>query len=130
MHDTLHRANVSVGVDGVVSASEVRVRIPVLRAQLGLSQRRLAALTGLRPDTVSALERGDAQGIRFETLSRLCAVLQCTPGELFELVDDGHNVPVFGGDDEDDIIRNRLRESGHNLIDGPSFLQALRDGHA
>ena len=114
----------------MVSASEVRVRIPVLRAQLGLSQRRLAALTGLRPDTVSALERGDAQGIRFETLSRLCAVLQCTPGELFELVDDGHNVPVFGGDDEDDIIRNRLRESGQDLIDGPSFLQALRDRRA
>ena len=117
-------------VGGVVSASAVRVRIPVLRAQLGLSQRRLAALTGLRPDTVSALERGDAQGIRFETLGRLCAVLQCTPGELFELVGDGHNVPVFGGADEDDIIRDRLRESSQELIDGPSFLQAVRDGLA
>ena len=117
-------------VGGVVSATEVRIRIPILRAQLGLSQRRLAALTGLRPDTVSALERGDAQGIRFETLGRLCAVLQCGPGELFELVDDGHNVPVFGGDDEDDILRARLRESSRDLIDGPSFLQALRDGRA
>ena len=101
-----------------------------MRAQLGLSQRRLAALTGLRRDTVSALERGDAQAIPFETLGRLCAVLQCAPGELFELVDDGHNVPVFGGDDEDGILRDRLRKSSRDLIDGPSLLPALRDGRA
>ena len=114
----------------MVSATEVRVRLSVLRAQLGLSQRRLAALAALRPDTVSALERGDAQGIRFETLARLCAILRCEPGELFELVEDGHRVPVFGGDDEDDILRKRLRESETELIDGPTFLEALIDGRA
>lgn len=114
----------------MVTAAEVKVRLPVLRAQRRMSQRQLAALTGLRPDTVSALERGEAQGIRFDTMVRLCEALGCTPGDLFELVDDGHRVPVFGGDDEDDIIRERLKEAEGELIDGPSFLRALIDGRA
>jgi hypothetical protein len=60
--------------------------------------------------------------VMFETILREIRALPeglSTAG--FELVDDGHNVPVFGGDEEDDIIRNRLRERGHDLIDGPSF---------
>ena len=109
----------------MLSATEVKLRLPVLRAERRLSQRQLAFLAGLRPDTVSALERGDAQGIRFDTVARLCEALGCTPGDLFELVDDGHRVPVFGGDDEDDIIRERLREADAELVDGPSFLEAL-----
>ncbi len=109
----------------MVPTAEIRVRLPVLRAQRRLSQRQLAALAGLRPDTVSALERGEAQGIRFDTLARLCEVLGCAPGDLLELVDDGHRVPVFGGDDEDDIIRERLKHADGTLIDGRSFLEAL-----
>ncbi|MBI3977700.1 MAG: helix-turn-helix domain-containing protein [Chloroflexi bacterium] len=58
--------------------SRVRVRIPALRAERRLSQRQLAALAGLRPDTVSALERGESAGIRFDTLARLC-VAQTSP---------------------------------------------------
>ena len=112
----------------MVPAAEIRVRLPILRAQRRMSQRQLAAIAGLRPDTVSALERGEAQGIRFDTLVRLCEALGCTPGDLFELVDDGHRVPVFGGDDEDDIIRERLKHADGRLVDGPSFLAALLRG--
>lgn len=114
----------------MVPTTEIRVRLPVLRAQRRMSQRQLATFTGLRPDTVSALERGEAQGIRFDTIARLCEVLICTPGDLFEVVDDGHRVPVFGGDDEDAIIRERLHEVGGDLVDGPSFLRALIEGRA
>ena len=110
--------------------AEVKVLLPVLRARKRMSQRQLAALAGLRPDTVSALERGKVHGIRFDTMARLCEVLDCKPGDLFEFVDDGHRIPVFGGDDEDDVIRGRLGETDKNLIDGPSFLQALITGRA
>lgn len=102
----------------------VRVRLPLLRAQRRLSQRQLAALAGLRADTVSALERGAAAGIRFETLARLCEALDCGPGELLEVRGDAHHVPTLGGPDEDTLIRERLAESGRR-VDGASFVGEL-----
>lgn len=102
----------------------VHLQLPVLRARRRLSQRQLAALAGLRPDTVSALERGAATGIRFETLASLCEALGCGPGDLLEVRGDGHEIPTLGGPDEDDLIRQRLREPGRP-VDGPSFLESL-----
>jgi putative transcriptional regulator len=104
--------------------SSVRLRLPVLRAERRLSQRRLAALAGVRPDTVSALERGASAGIRFDTLARLCDALDCDPCELLQLERDAHQVPVLGGPDEDDIVRQRLKEPGRR-VDGPSFVAEL-----
>ncbi|MGH2350157.1 MAG: helix-turn-helix domain-containing protein [Chloroflexota bacterium] len=104
--------------------TSVRLRLPVLRAQRRLSQRQLAALAGVRADTVSALERGDSAGIRFDTLAGLCEVLECQPGDLFELERDAHRVPLLGGPDEDEIVERRLREPGRR-VDGPSFLAEL-----
>ena len=102
----------------------VRSRLTIVRAQRHLSQRRLAALAGLRPDTVSALERGKSAGIQFDTLARICEALECEPGELFEYEPDSHRVPLLGGPDEDEIVRQRLREPGR-IVDGPSFVAEL-----
>ncbi|SRR5579883_381360 len=104
--------------------SQIRFRLPELRARRRLSQRQVAAAAGVRPDTVSALERGAVRGIQFETLARLCEVLGCEPGELFELDRDPHVVPVLGGPDEDGLIAARLAEGGPR-IDGPSFVAEL-----
>ncbi len=104
--------------------SRLHLRLSVLRAERRLSQRQLAALAGVRPDTLSALERGESAGIRFETLIRLCDVLGCEPGDLFELASDGHQIPVLGGPDEDDLVRQRLQEPGRR-VDGASFLAEL-----
>ena len=102
----------------------VRIALPTVRARRGLSQRQLAALAGLRPDTVSALERGASAGIRFDTLARLCEVLGCDPGDLLEIDRDEHRVPSVGGPDEDDLVRSRLR-AAEPRIDGPTFLAEL-----
>jgi putative transcriptional regulator len=107
----------------------VRLRLPVLRAERRLSQRQLAALAGVRPDTVSALERGQSAGIRFDTLARLCDVLGCEPGEIFEFERDSHQAPVLGGPDEDEIVRQRLRDPGRR-VDGASFVaELLKETH-
>jgi putative transcriptional regulator len=100
------------------------VTLPTLRMRRGLSQRQLAALAGLRPDTVSALERGESTGIRFETLVRLCDVLECAPGELLEIDFDEHRVPTLGGPDEDELIRGRRSDAGEQ-VDGPTLLASL-----
>jgi putative transcriptional regulator len=104
--------------------SSVALHLGILRTRRRLSQRQLAALAGLRPDTISALERGESTGIRFDTLARLCDVLGCEPGDLLTMEDDGHEVPVLGGPDEDDLIRRRLSEVG-TRVDGPSFVAEL-----
>lgn len=110
---------------------KVILRLPLLRAMRRLSQRQLAALAGVRPDTISALERGDSAGIRFDTIARLCEVLDCEPGDLFELEADFHKVPLLGGPDEDDLVRHRLAQTGRR-VDGPTFvteLIELAEGH-
>ncbi len=107
----------------------IELALPRLRARRRLSQRQLAALAGMRPDTISALERGDTRGIQFDTLARLCEALGCTPGYLllFEPADD-HEVPVLGGPDEDELLTQRVAELDRApRVDGPSFLAALLD---
>src|SRR5947209_9976986 len=102
----------------------IRLRLSTLRAARRLSQRQLAACAGVRPDTISALERGQTAGIQFETLARLCEVLDCSPGDLFELERDGHVVPVLGGPKEDTLLRDRLHDQAPR-VDGPSFVAEL-----
>lgn len=105
----------------------ISVELPSVRIGRRLSQRQLAALAGVRPDTISALERGETHGIQFETLARLCEVLHCTPGDLLllERIDE-HAAPVLGGPDEDSLLSRRLAEMDRApRVDGPSFLAAL-----
>ena len=106
--------------------SQLQLRLAALRARKRLSQRRLAAVTGLRPDTISALERGQTRGMQFETLARLCEALDCHPGELFAIETDDHAIPVLGDPDEDALIAGRLRDhDAGNRIDGPTFVAEL-----
>ncbi len=112
--------------------SAILLRLAELRHRRRLSQRALAAIAGVRPDTISELERGVSQGIQFETLARLCAALNCAPGEFFELRSDTldqHEIPVLGGADEDEILSARLRlaqSAAQRVVDGPSFLAELQ----
>ena len=102
----------------------IQLRLLQVRAERGLTQRQLAAIAGIRPDTVSALERGESAGIRFDTMAGLCEALDCEPGELFARDRLEHRPPRLGGQDEETIIRGRLDEWGPR-IDGESFLAAL-----
>ena len=104
----------------------IHVTLSRIRERRRLSQRQLAAIAGMRPDTISALERGKSTGIQFETLARLCDVLDCEPGDLLDVERDrdAHEVPVLGGPDEDAILEERLRSRG-KVVDGPSFLAEL-----
>lgn len=108
--------------------SKIKFVLPMLRKSHRLSQRQLAALAGVRPDTISALERGQSTGIQFDTLARICEALNCQPGDLFELELDEHEVPVLGGPDEDEILRQRLRQPGRT-VDGSSFVAELMRQH-
>jgi len=105
--------------------SQIQLRLAGMRARKRLSQRQLAAVTGLRPDTISALERGQTRSTQFETLARLCEALDCHPGELFAIETDDHAIPVLGGPDEDALIAGRLLDDAGKRIDGPTFVAEL-----
>ena len=90
--------------------SAISAQLGQLRVAQGLTQQQLAERTGLRRDTISALERGKSQGIEFDTLARLCDALGCMPNDLLELGPTSHVAPILGGEDEDAILLARLAE--------------------
>lgn len=61
----------------------------------------LAALSGITVANLSVLKNGRARAIRFSTLTTLCDVLQCQPGDLLEvLATPGPDVGTTAPDDD------------------------------
>ena len=63
------------------------VRLDVMLA-LRKMKSGLAEVIGLSEQNLSALRSGKAKGVRFSTLSAICDVLDCQPGDLLEFVDE------------------------------------------
>jgi putative transcriptional regulator len=64
------------------------VRLDVMLALRKMKSKELAEAIGLSEQNLSALRSGKAKGVRFSTLSAICDVLDCQPGDLFEFVDE------------------------------------------
>jgi len=63
------------------------VRLDVMLALRKMKSKELAEAIGLSEQNLSALRSGKAKGVRFSTLSAICDVLDCQPGDLLEFVD-------------------------------------------
>ena len=64
------------------------VRLDVMLARRKMRSRELAERVGITEQNISLLKSGKVKGIRFETLARICAALDCQPGDLLEAVED------------------------------------------
>lgn len=62
----------------------VVVTLDIMLARRKMKARDLAQRIGLSETQLSLLRTGKVRGMRFDTLSKLCAVLECTPGELLD----------------------------------------------
>lgn len=62
----------------------VRVTLDAVLAARGVRAKDVAARIGLSETQLSLFRSGKVRGIRFETLSRLCAALGCRPGDLLD----------------------------------------------
>ncbi len=62
------------------------VSLDVMLARRKMRSRELAERIGLTEANVSLLKSGKVRGVRFETLSRICEVLECQPGDLLQWV--------------------------------------------
>ena len=60
----------------------IQVTLDEMLARRGMKARELAAKIGISETQLSLFRSGKVKGIRFRTLAKLCAALECTPGEL------------------------------------------------
>jgi len=58
------------------------VLLDVMLARRKMKSRELAEKIGISEVNLSLLKSGKVKGIRFETLSRICATLECQPGDI------------------------------------------------
>jgi putative transcriptional regulator len=60
------------------------VHLDVMLAKRKMRSRELAERVGISEVNISLLKSGKVRGVRFETLEKICRVLQCQPGDLLE----------------------------------------------
>ncbi len=63
----------------------IRINIDRLLVERGLTLTELADRVGLTLANLSVLKNGRARAIRFSTLTALCTVLDCQPGDLLTM---------------------------------------------
>ncbi len=66
----------------------IEVTLDVMLAVRKVKSKDLAAHVGITDANLSLLKSGKVKGIRFETLSKICDYLDCTPGDLLRYVPD------------------------------------------
>jgi putative transcriptional regulator len=64
------------------------VTLDIMLATRKVKSKDLADHVGITEANVSLLKQGKVKGVRFETLERICAFLDCQPGDLMKYVPD------------------------------------------
>jgi putative transcriptional regulator len=62
----------------------IRVTLDVMLARRKIRARDVAERIGLSETQLSLLRTGKVRGVRFDTLAKLCHVLECVPGDILE----------------------------------------------
>ena len=65
------------------------VTLDVMLARRKMKARDVAAAIGMAETNLSLLKSGKVKGMRFDTLAKLCRVLDCQPGYLLEFDSNG-----------------------------------------
>ena len=70
------------------------VQLDVMLARRKVKSKDLAEQVGITEANMSLLKQGKVKGVRFDTLEKICAYLQCQPGDLLAWVpDDQESLP-------------------------------------
>jgi len=72
----------------------IRITLEAVLARKGLRAKQLAALIGVSETHLSLFRSGKVRGVRFVTLAKLCAALDCQPGELIAYEPDPADLHV------------------------------------
>jgi putative transcriptional regulator len=69
------------------------VELDLMLARRKMRSKELAELIGISETNLSLLKSGKVKGVRFDTLSKICTVLQCKPGDLLTHVEAPIAIP-------------------------------------
>lgn len=58
------------------------VNLDVMLARRKMRSKELSERIGITEQNVSLLKSGKVKGLRFETLAKICDVLDCQPGDI------------------------------------------------
>lgn len=58
------------------------IELDVMLARRKMRSKELAERIGITEQNVSLLKSGKVKGVRFDTLERICEVLECQPGDI------------------------------------------------
>jgi len=61
---------------------QIVVTLDVMLARRKMRSKQLAELVGITEQNVSLLKSGKVKGVRFETLAKICNILDCQPGDI------------------------------------------------
>ena len=76
----------------------VKVTLDAALARRGMTGKQLAERMGLSETQLSLFRSGKVRGIRFATLARMCAALECKPAELLDYAPDPADLAGAGGE--------------------------------
>jgi putative transcriptional regulator len=77
----------------------VVITIEAMLAARKMKAKELAAIIGVSETHLSLFRSGKVRGVRFSTLARLCAALDCKPGDLLSYRYDPADLEQDAGDD-------------------------------
>jgi putative transcriptional regulator len=60
----------------------IRIRLDEVLAAKRIKAKQISAAIGVSETQLSLFRSGKVRGVRFSTLAKLCAALDCQPGEL------------------------------------------------
>lgn len=60
----------------------------------GITGKQLAEAIGISETQLSHFRSGKVRGLRFSTLSKMCFVLDCKPGDLLDYKADGEDMAI------------------------------------
>ncbi|MCL5290571.1 MAG: helix-turn-helix transcriptional regulator [Firmicutes bacterium] len=76
----------------------IKNNLSIILGSKRMKMSELAEMAGLNKNTVLNLYHDKSTRIEFEVLNKLCAALDCQPGDLFEYVPDKNEHRDFLGD--------------------------------
>jgi putative transcriptional regulator len=76
----------------------VILTLDVMLARRKMKGKDLAERIGISETQLSLLRSGKVKGMRFVTLAKLCAVLECTPGDIMEYEYDAADLAAADGE--------------------------------
>lgn len=65
------------------------VTLDVMLARRKMKAKELAERVGITEANLSLLRTGKVKGVRFETLAKICEVLDCKPADLLDVAGEG-----------------------------------------